>query len=179
MTTSQVQTLIDNIQDAGENTASEVRAILNALKNESCKLYEVKEIDVNLTTTPTYLTENFDVTGLGINDMEGFAICNGGNGTRDRKGKTAIGYDPTNYPTPGATGGVKQVSLAAANIPELDITVPVCNAGGGGGAYTKILASDSGTDDTKTYNDVTGNATPTPVSIMQPYIVTLFIQRIA
>lgn len=41
----------------------------------------------------TYVNTNFDVTGLGRLEMLGWAICNGANGTIDRRGRTSIHYD--------------------------------------------------------------------------------------
>lgn len=50
--------------------------------------FEIVELDV----TQQYITDNFDITGLGINLCAGFAICNGNNGTIDRDGRSSIAY---------------------------------------------------------------------------------------
>jgi len=141
-------------------------------------LYEIKQLDIPSASFSAYMAANFDGTGLGIGSMIGFAVCNGNNGTIDRGGRVSIGYHSTNYPTIGALGGATSVSLTEGNIPKLDLTVPVSDAGGGGAPYTNVLASPSGTPDTKTFTNVIGNTTPTPINNMQPYVVTLFIQKI-
>lgn len=73
---------------------------------------------------------DFDATGLGVNDMEGFAVCNGLNGTPDLRGMALFGA--TNVPDTGApvpysglTGstnvgdrvGADQVQIGADNLP--------------------------------------------------------------
>jgi len=122
--------------------------------------YEIKQIDVNTSTSPTFLTDNFDNTGKGKNKYRGWAICNGNNGTKNRKGRVAIGYDETNYPTLGATGGSETHKITPAESPAILNT-------------TKPYQTGS------TTNDYLSPATSnTAMSIMQPYIVTLFIQKI-
>jgi len=141
--------------------------------NSNAFQFELKDMYVN----QSYIDDNFDVTGLGINIMTGWAICNGQNGTPNMNGLVSVGYG-TNYPVMKAVGGSKDVTLTSSNIPKLDITVPVSNAGGGGSPYTNIVASGSGTPSTKTYNNVTGQTTPTKVNNMQPYMVLLKIMKL-
>lgn len=93
MKLTHLQLLINSIEDNGNNTASEMRLVLNALKDEICKVGEIK----TSIFTPTYLSANFNNTGLGINEMDGFAICNGANGTVDLRKRVPVGYDPTTY----------------------------------------------------------------------------------
>jgi hypothetical protein len=122
--------------------------------------YEVKQIDVNLYTDLTFLSDNFDNTGKGKNKYRGWAICNGNNGTKNRKGRVAIGYDETNYPTLGAIGGSETHKITPSESPAILNT-------------TKPYQTGS------TTNDYLSPATSnTAMSIMQPYIVTLFIQKI-
>jgi len=135
--------------------------------------FEVKDLWVN----QSYIDTNFDGTGLGIALMAGYAICNGQNGTPNMDGLVSIGYG-TNYSVPKAVGGIKEAAILYANIPKLDITVPVSDAGGGGSPYTNIVASGSGTPATKTYVGVTGNTIPTKVSKMQPYMVLLKVMKL-
>jgi microcystin-dependent protein len=59
---------------------------------------------------------NFDATGLGINNLLGWALCNGANSTMDLRGKTTITYyaggdSDGDYGTVGATGGEKKHAL--------------------------------------------------------------------
>lgn len=93
MKLTHLQLLINSIEDNGNNTASEMRLVLNALKDEICKVGEIKMS----IFTPTYLSANFDNTGLGINEMDGFAICNGDNETYDLRKRVPVGYDPATY----------------------------------------------------------------------------------
>jgi hypothetical protein len=188
MTTAQIQLLIDAINDGGENTASEVRTVLNAMRGEVCKLYEVKEIDVNLTANPDYLTDNFDLTGLGINEMVGFAICNGANGTKNRKGRTSIGYDVDNYPTLGAIAGSKdQVVIShthgykdAVLAQRDDIAVPYADGYDAIGPNVQGAAGDTNNNALWFKNRTTNTTGESGAGKnMQPYIVTLMIQRIS
>jgi hypothetical protein len=64
--------------------------------------YEVKTLYVN----QEYIDNNFDETGLGINLMLGYAICNGANGTASVDGLVDVGYG-TNYNVIGGFGGSK------------------------------------------------------------------------
>ena len=68
--------------------------------------FEVKTLHVN----SAYIAANFDGTGLGINLMLGFAICNGNNGTLNMDGKVNIGYGST-YNVIGQNGGSKDAVL--------------------------------------------------------------------
>lgn len=158
---------------------AEHAAVEKKIVDAAFMLYEVKQLDIPLAVFDDYITNNYDGTGLGIGESDGFARCNGNNGTVNRNGRVSIGYDPVNYATIGSSSGAKEITLEAKNIPQLDITVKVTNAGGGGSPFSKIVASGSGTEDDKTYTDAVGFADNTAISIMQPYIVTLFIQRIA
>jgi len=109
MDRSDIQVLIDAIQTGVPNTAVKVRDVLNAIADGTAQTGDVKEIDVS----NAYLNANFDITGLGINERLGWAICNGQNGTRNRSGRVAMAYDATNYPTLGAIGGSKDAVVVA------------------------------------------------------------------
>lgn len=68
---------------------------------------------------PANLTE-FDSSGLGVaQNVLGYAICNGSNGTPDLRGRFIVGYNPsdTDYDTIGETGGAKTVTLTVDQIP--------------------------------------------------------------
>lgn len=182
MTRSDLQGLIDNIADGVPNTASKVRTILNALADGTDQEGDIKEIDVS----NAYLLANFDATGLGINERLGWAICNGNNGTRDRRGRIPMQYSAT-YPTLGATGGEYQHTLTSNEMPihshlngiSDDITglfvYGATTSGMPGSATTDV---DSG-GSSRTYQ---GNTSSSGGGLahnnMQPYIVTLFIQKL-
>jgi hypothetical protein len=170
MTISQIQTLINNIDDNGLNTALDVRNALNAIRESTCYIGEVKIMKVDSSFISTY----FDVTGLGLTSTqyEGWAICNGNNGTTDDGGLTYIGYDAVDYPTLGATGGSKDAVI-------VDHTHNVS-----GLASVVALNTDagSGRPNTQTFVGTTGQANGGQSGInknMQPYRVMLKIQRVA
>jgi hypothetical protein len=173
MTRSGLQNLINaNLANNSEITAAEHRAVEFALLNEAARLYEVKELDIPDLQLSTFLIENFDITGLGINDYTGFAICNGQNGTRNRGGKTSIGYDATSYSTIGANGGEQNHTLTSSELPVVLEYLGTPQSGGrpafGGGPTVYWPTAYNNTRNSgQTHNN------------MQPYIVTLFIQRIS
>lgn len=94
MTRAQIIAKINARQTGVANRIAAERELWTIFMDEACKLYEVKEIDVNLTLHPTFIADNFDASGLGLStgSFEGFAICNGNNGTQPRTGRAAIGY---------------------------------------------------------------------------------------
>ena len=206
-TREQLITLISTkLADQSTITAVEHRdvetAIINAIYGQ---IGDIKEIACD----STYITNNFKTgiglidEGLGLSTGEryGWAICNGKNGTINKMGRVAIGYDPANYPitTAGSNvGGAKDVTLSAAQIAahnheyvdayfaEVNGSKPAGNVGGSG---------DSDGDNGFYYRTRTGlgSATLPPTGSlpltsnnvggqahnnMQPYVVTLFIQRI-
>jgi len=141
--------------------------------NANAFQFEIKDLWVS----QAYIDDNFDETGLGVELCEGYAICNGQNGTPNLDGLVSVGYG-NNYSVIKAIGGNKEVALVAGNLPSIDITLPVSNAGGGGSPYTYVVASGSGTPASKTYTNVTGNTIPTKVNNMQPYMVLLKIMKL-
>lgn len=169
MRKTDLQALVNsNLSSGSQITAVLHREVETALINEIALLYEVKELDC----PDAFRIANFDSTGLGINLMVGWAICNGANGTRNRNGRTPIGYDATNYPTIGAVGGSKDAVVVSHSHIQFGATSST-----GGSNRIEVGATASG-------NAATNNVTET-VGVsgtdknMQPYIVTLFIQRIA
>jgi len=141
--------------------------------NSNAFQFEKKELYVD----QSYIDTNFDATGLGISIMTGWAIVNGQNGTPNDDGLVNVAYG-TNYNVINAIGGSKQVTLAKGNIPTIDTTLPVSNAGGGGTPYTYVVASGSGTPATKIYSDSAGSASVSPINNMQPYRVCLRIMKL-
>jgi len=166
-TRSAMQTQIDAIATGVPNTALKVRTILNTLANGTSQTGDIKEIDVSTA----YIASNFDVTGLGTNERLGWAICNGNNGTRNRNGRVALQYDPTNYPTLGATGGDKDAVVVAhthtvSGIKQYNAVFGTNgfydrSQGAGSAGIVTESAGVSGTDKN-----------------LQPYIVTLFIMKL-
>lgn len=153
--------MINNINDNGENTANEVRLVLNAIRESSCIIGEVKFLKVD----QSFITANFDVNGLGLTgtQMEGWQI------ESSDGGRTYIGYDPINYPTLGAEGGSKDAVLVSHNHSVAE--------------YAGVLPSSTRIS-SNTITGSGGNKTSTEGESgvgknMQPYRVVLKIKRVA
>ena len=169
-TLTQLQTLINALGSGEKNTAEEMRAILNAFSTSLYLTGDVKEIDCD----ETYRLLNFDATGLGINERVGWAICNGLNGTKDRNGRTGIGFGSA-YPTLGALGGSKDHVLSVAEMPSHSHVInEVYNENNQG---TKV-GSGGGTLEAVGTQNVSSTGGGSPHNNMQPYIVSLFIQKL-
>lgn len=172
MQITQIQALIDTINDNGRNTALEVRTVLSAIKNELFKLNEIKMIFMS----PSDITANFDNTGLGINNSIGFAVSNGANGTQDYRRKSPIGYDSTtfvsgfNYSVVGGAFGEEKHTLTIAEMPSHTHTETKIENGtdaGGSGSFNFINSPTGSTGGDLPHNNI------------QPSKVTLFIQRVS
>lgn len=143
---------------------------------------DVKEVDCN----DAYVLANFDATGLGIGERVGWAICNGANGTADRRGRFVVGYDnravdPANgiwdiiYNGMGAIGGEKRHTLTTAEMPSHNhsITGSTTTSFAGAGAVPGVPI---GSTESAGSTNNTGNGDPH--ENRPPFIVTLFIQKI-
>lgn len=125
--------------------------------------FEIVELDVNTQ----YIIDNFDETGLGKNLCEGFAICNGLNGTKNRNGVSSIGYGST-FNFTGVFGGSKDAvvvehshSIATSPNDNVGFVTAKASSATGGTAITTASAGVSGLN--KNYH---------------PYIVTLTIMKL-
>lgn len=153
-------------------------AIVNAIYGQ---IGDIKEIACDIN----YINTNFDMNGLtpglgkSTGERYGWAICNGNNGTIDKRGRVGVGYNPADvdFSTLGYTSGTKTVTLQESQM-------PIHNHG-----YTGVVGNghpDGSGDSTTTGS---GNSYPRQSQLlnkgggqahnnMQPYIVTLFIQRV-
>ncbi len=166
MTRSEYQTLIDTLEDNQPNTAATVRNILGALADGATFTGEMKMMEV----ATSYIADNFDGSGLGTNEMLGYAICNGQNGTRDWRGRTPLAYDVVNYPTLGAIGGSKDaVVVSHSHTALLKDEEGAGNAFAGGNPSG--ITDGTGTTSTVGESGVGKN--------LPPYRVTLFVQKIS
>jgi hypothetical protein len=124
--------------------------------------FQVIELDV-----PTsYITANFDNTGLGTNLCLGYAICNGNNGTKDRNGRVSIAYG-VGYTAVGGTGGFTD-SIVVEHSHGIDLFDEQGSGFPAGG--TNSISNGTGTTKTVGVSGLNRN--------MQPYIITLIIQKL-
>lgn len=132
---------------------------------------EVKEIAVTSLSSTAFLNANFDSTGLGKNNYRGWAIMNGNNGTVNRKGRVSVAYDSIRYPTLGVTGGSED-AVVVAHSHEMTFTTVENDAGSTGTNLnnTQTPAEFTATTSTVGESGIGKN--------MQPYIITLFIQKL-
>lgn len=173
MNITDIKALIVSRINGGSNTVAKERELWNILVDELIKLFEVKEIAVNLTTHPTYLVDNFDTSGLGKNSMVGFAIANGNNGTYNYSGKVAVGYG-AGYATLGATGGSKDAVVVDHDhdYTQYELDQEVSTNGNGVKTIKK-----TGVQGATVFKTVAKGVSGVNKN-MQPYIVVLKIQRI-
>jgi len=135
---------------------------------------DIKEVSCSLS----YINNNFDNTGLGINERIGWAICNGNNGTPNDDGRVVIAYGQ-NYPSPGLTDGEVTHTLTESELPVIpphvhNARVTAGLSGGygfdgnnwdfGGGYYSTEAAGGFGGG--QSHNN------------MQPYVVRLRIMKL-
>jgi hypothetical protein len=149
-----------------------IQALINFIAlNASALQYEVKRLDV----TQTYIDNNFNSTGLGINICTGFAICNGNNGTTPMDGLVGIAYGSTTNVI-GAFGGEKTHSLTEAEMPTHSHTVNgSANDNGDPGQFV-LTSPNNGGETTVVTSSTKGSGTAH--NNMQPYIVQLYIMKL-
>lgn len=146
--------------------------------------YQVIELDC----TQQFIDDNFDLNpgstmGLGKNLMVGFAMSNGNNGTRDRRKKTAVGYDPTafvsgnDFSLIGNTFGEENHQLTIPELPAHDHNLTNLNEHNNNNALHEASFFDQGYGN-KSKAKTDKNGSDQAHNNMQPSIVTLFIQRV-
>jgi len=159
---------ISNLQ--AKQLASRTKYLYDIIEAMQWRTGDVKEVDCNAA----YVAANFDSTGLGINEREGWAICNGNNGTRNRAGRVGVAYG-TGYTGLGNTAGSKDDVVVSHNhVANANVLVTAAAGEGvglqlGTGFRLKNIGSGTITDAT----GVTGTD-----KNMQPYIISLFIQKL-
>ncbi len=154
------------------------------------------------------LNDDFDSTGLGINGLIGWALCNGQNNTIDLRGRTVMGYDervndPNDtiwdsiYNTVGGIGGEKNHILTIDEMPSHNHTQQTTVPGFpdvSEGQYGLIRRSEQGDFRTVSSPDVAGSGNEpdivnSPVNVplqgedlphenRPPFVVVAFLQRI-
>jgi hypothetical protein len=169
LTKAQIQVLINTNLATGTNiTAIKLRQVQTELNNaifvNNFLTGDVKEVDV----TNAYIAANFTVNGLGINERAGWAICNGNNGTKDRNGLVSLGYGIA-YSSMGVNGGEGTHTLINAELPNFKTPLSV----------TAGTSPDAGGLNCNfDLNTTVSTGSSQPFTNMQPYIVTLFIQKL-
>ncbi len=182
-------------REVEEAIANAIYGQVGDIKEIAC---DINYINANFKTGTSLLDEGL---GLPTGERYGWAICNGKNGTINKMGRVAIGYDPSNFPITtagGNTGGERNVTLVANQIAphnheyvdayfaEVGGHKPAGNIGGSGdsdgdnGFYyrTRTGAGSATLPTTGSLPLTSNNVGGQPHNNMQPYIVTLFIQRI-
>lgn len=125
---------------------------------------------IDMWVTETYIEDNLDATGLGINLLTGFALCNGQNGTPNLDGLVSIGYG-TNYPNIGGFGGSKD-AVVVEHSHTVNGILSYSNTFGINGLYDRSnTASPNGISTESTGVSGTNKN-------MQPYIVLLKLMKL-
>lgn len=191
--------IVLNLADQSTITASEHRALENAIVDaiftDKSLIGDIKEIAV----PQSYIAANFEPSSNGQfegralpgSERYGWAICNGKNGTVDKRGNVSIGYDPVNYPlltlsgANGAVGGEKNVTLQESQMPIHNHGYTGRNGTGFPDGSADSVATNWVEGDANWYRTYVRNTKienkggGQSHNNMQPYIVTLFIQRIS
>lgn len=145
-------------------------ALLDYIQANLAQAGDIKIINCDLA----YYTANFEVNGLGKNLRNGWAVCNGANGTPNIAGKVVVGYG-LGYSTFGAIGGSKDAVVVAHT--HESTTGNVNDGKTGANLFPKTARWDSGSGTLlKGTTDSTG-VSGTDKN-MQPYIVQLYIMKL-
>lgn len=130
---------------------------------------------------PTGDTSEFDVNGLGIApNVQGWALCNGNNGTDDEQGLVEVMYKPADadFGTLNAAGGSKTFTLVQNQLPavwnNIGMTIGEAYTGSPVGAIPGSGANSPTSKPQTLTNPGGGQA----VKFLVPFITKLRIQRI-
>lgn len=172
MTDAQLTTAIGNIADNTPNTALEMRNILFELMSRQVKPRTV----IMRHVTNAYIVANFDITGLGINEEVGYAICNGNNTTQDWGGRVPIGFDSLELANMGHTFGTPNAVLV---LHEHTTTLLQSNGENSFSTTQPLYSNSEGGDEAQlvTSNSSTEGQDGTNMNY-QPSIVTLFVMKL-
>lgn len=174
--------LTDNFaHEAGDILSrATIQQLVDFIRSQSASYpYEIKYIRAPNTT---YITDNFDMTigatqGIGkVGRLwEGWAICNGNNGTDNLDGQTLIGWG-ANFATLGQFVGEAEHILTIDEIPSHSHNVDLAYDGGGGVDMQSYV--DSGGSDERFIPKASSNTGGGQAhNNMQPSMVVLIIMK--
>ena len=167
---------------------------LNKAKEALRTIHPIGEIQI--LAGPAYNPADYEgfvlfgnpLVGLGKagTPAEGWALCNGLNGTADLRGRFAVGFDPivSKFDTVGAQGGNNTITVDVANLPPHSHRLPLLTDNRGttqnGGAIAKSDSGYGGADRSRSTELAGGSGgVATPIDITPPYYVLIYRQRIA
>jgi len=154
---------VENGTDLEQITGQELVDFVNT--NANAFQFEFRDLYVN----QTYIDTNFDGTGLGILIMDGWAICNGNNGTPPMDGLVNVAYG-ANYNVIGAFGGSKNAVVVSHTHTFTGSEDDTANDG----SFILVSPTNSiGTKSTLSTEGVSGVG-----KNMQPYMVVLRIMKL-
>lgn len=190
---SLINLINSNLADQSTITATEHRALENSIVDAIFTDKSLKGDIKEIACTQQYITDNFvpssniqeEGKALPNSERFGWAICNGKNGTVDKRGNVSVGYDLANgYPlaslgTGGANPPYKQGGSKDAVVVSHTHTFEAYRS------YSSTLGLRFGNNDAVETGNTTGTTSDASSGTsgvgknMQPYIVTLFIQKIS
>lgn len=156
----------ETVADQGLKKATFAELIAFIALQTSALQFEVKRMSV----TQTYIDNNFDVTGLGINICTGFAICNGQNGTENLDGLVGVGFGAVQSNI-GGFGGEKEHTLDISEIPPHTHPIPRSTNDTDGITFSPGNGLNGTADSNSTGGGLAHNN-------MQPYIVQLYMMKL-
>ncbi|UGU15224.1 hypothetical protein LS482_16245 [Sinomicrobium kalidii] len=87
-----------------------------------------------------------------VNEIpDGWALCDGTNGTPNLKGRFVVGYDSgqSDYNAMGKTGGATQVTLSTSQLPRFTPSGTIRSGGGHSHPYRDAYLAEKGNDKTR------------------------------
>jgi hypothetical protein len=154
---------VENDTNLERITGQELVDFINI--NANAFQFEIKDLWVS----QAYIDTNFDSSGLGILICDGWAICNGLNGTPNLDGLVSIGYGQ-NYNVIKAVGGSKDAVLVSHTH---TFTGSEDDTGDNGNFIIVSPSNSIGTKSTLSTEGVSGTN-----KNMQPYMVLLKIMKL-
>lgn len=144
-----------------------------------------------ISVTMSYMRDNFDATGLGVNERTGWKVCNGNNGTIAMDNKLPIGFNWADYTVvDGATGALKTGKgsnlIGATQLPDFSISIGGQTDGDNNdhSNSTKFAGGDKGAGETSFFFDINVpySRNKSAGQYAQPYypdsVILLYIQKI-